>query len=238
MSDGGRFWVIVPAAGIGSRFGGLQPKQYVMLHGKPIIEHTLSALLRHDKISHITVAIRSDDLEWEKVNYAGCADTVTKVTGGASRLHSVYNCLLSLQGQAHEHDWVLVHDAVRPIISLGLLDRLFAELTDHPVGGLLGVPQVDTVKKVNADLEVMSTIPRDSVWRAQTPQMFRYNVLLDALSVAIAEALPVTDESSAVELQGLRPKIVMGDVNNIKVTMPDDIFMLSSSLVRGDSLCE
>ena len=229
MSVAEKVWAVVPAAGIGSRFGGALPKQYVRVNGTPIIGHTLDVLLSHPLIDDVFVAIKAGDAEWLNADYVDHPQ-ITTVTGGATRSQSVFNGLLALSEHAKPDDWVMVHDAVRPCLTQQLIDKLLTTLAGHTVGGLLGVPAVDTLKSVNSQDEILGTLSRECIWHAQTPQVFRYKVLFEALKKAVEEGFQVTDESSAVERLGFLPKMVMGAYSNRKITTPEDLFLLSSRL--------
>lgn len=217
-----RFWAVVPAAGVGSRMGGEIPKQYLDLLGRCVIDHTLERLLSHPLIEAVYIALTQTDGYWDETRFA-TDPRVVRVEGGAERCHSVLNALQSLSNKADEDDWVLVHDAARPCLSQADLDRLIDRLRDHPVGGLLAVPVQDTLKRVSPAGEVASTEPRDELWRAYTPQMFRLSMLRDALTQAIEKGEMVTDDASAMELAGFSPLIVEGDVGNLKITRPADL---------------
>jgi 2-C-methyl-D-erythritol 4-phosphate cytidylyltransferase len=155
-------------------------------------------------------------------DWSACGDRVSALfCGGETRAASVFNGLLAVNDAVDGSDWVLVHDAARPCLRTGDIDRLIAEVGDSEVGGLLGVPVADTLKRANADREAVHTEARENLWRAQTPQMFRYRVLIEALRRADIAA--VTDESSAVEQTGARPKLVPGSATNLKVTYPEDL---------------
>ena len=217
-----RYWAVVPAAGVGRRMGGEIPKQYLDLLGRYVIDHTIERLRNHPLIEVVYVALSETDDYWEETSYA--ADPrVVRVQGGAERCHSVLNALQSLSTKADADDWVLVHDAARPCLSESDLDRLIHRLRDHPVGGLLAVPVQDTLKRVSAEGEVVTTESRDELWRAYTPQMFRLSMLREALIDAIKKGAMVTDDASAMELAGFRPLIVEGDVANLKITRPADL---------------
>jgi 2-C-methyl-D-erythritol 4-phosphate cytidylyltransferase len=149
--------------------------------------------------------------------------TLLSASGGEERCHSVLNALTALQKVADESDWVLVHDAARPCLRSEDIDHLLAELTDHPVGGLLGLPVADTMKRTDADDSVIETVSREHLWRALTPQMFRLGELYDALDGALKRDELVTDEASAMELAGKAPKMVEGHGDNIKITRPQDL---------------
>lgn len=215
-----RFWAVVPAAGIGRRMGGDLPKQYLPLHGRPILHHTLARIGNHPRCAGVVVALSAGDPHWQAPDLR--APLVT-VDGGAERCHSVLNALEQLRTQAAPDDWVLVHDAARPCLRSADIDRLLGELSGHPVGGLLGLPVADTVKRVDAAGDVVATVSREGLWRALTPQMFRLDTLRDALGRALAAGKLVTDEAAAIEQVGLRPRMVEGHADNIKVTRPGDL---------------
>ena len=216
-----RFWVVIPAAGAGRRMGSEIPKQYLPLHGKCVIEWTLSRFLDHPQIDGVVVAISKGDQQWDNLKLDH--PKLVTVTGGAERSDSVLNALHRLSQMAAEDDWVLVHDAARPCLSQADLNHLLDELKEHPVGGVLGTPISDTVKKTNARAEVVDTPDRSQLWRAFTPQMFRLKSLTDALNDAISTGKAVTDDASAMELAGYHPKMVMGRADNIKITQPGDL---------------
>ena len=171
-----RCWAVVPAAGVGRRMGGEVPKQYLELLGRKVIDHSLQRLLDHPRIEAAYVALAETDDEWAGTEHAGDA-RVVRVAGGVERCHSVLNALHALAAHAAADDWVLVHDAARPCLSAADLDHLIRQLTDHPVGGLLGIPVQDTLKRVSADSAVEETVPRRDLWQAYTPQMFRLDLL-------------------------------------------------------------
>lgn len=231
MSDPGavRFWGVVPAAGQGSRMGAELPKQYLPLAGLTVIEHTLGALLDCGFIDRIVVVLHPDDTLWQSLPLAQDSRLLS-VTGGTRRCDSVLAGLHSLQGRAAAQDWVLVHDAARPCVRRSDVQRLRDTLAQDPVGGLLAVPVADTVKQVDAQGRVQRTLDRNSLWLAQTPQMFRFGVLLRALEHAAVQGAVVTDEASAVELAGELPRVVKGSASNIKLTRPSDMAMAENWL--------
>jgi 2-C-methyl-D-erythritol 4-phosphate cytidylyltransferase len=217
-----RHWALIPAAGVGRRFGAEVPKQYLDLAGRPVIDHAIGALLGHPDIVGCVVVLGSEDGWWADTSgYAG-HPAVHHAPGGAERCHSVRNGLDVLARLADDDDWVLVHDAARPCLRRADLDTLLAALADEPVGALLAVPIADTVKRAGAG-RVDATVPRSDLWRAYTPQVFRLGLLRRALDHAEAEALVVTDDASAVELLGLRPRLIEGHTDNIKITRPEDL---------------
>ena len=222
MSQQARYWCVVPAAGVGRRMQSELPKQYLPLHGRSLIEHALLSLLEHPLIERVVVAIADSDPWWETLAIAA-SPAVTRTAGGAERAESVLNGLHALAGVAAPGDWVLVHDAARPCLQQEDLQRLISALSEHPVGGLLGVPVHDTVKRAGQDGSVLETLPREQLWRAFTPQMFRYGPLLEALQEGCAAGRVITDEASAMEQAGHQPLLVEGRSDNIKVTRREDL---------------
>lgn len=208
---------IVPAGGGGARFGSLLPKQYSLIAGKTVLEHTLLALQKCRLIERIFVNAQRDDGHAEAVTKNHTKVTLLR-TAGSARAQTVRNALKDISKQVRRDAWVLVHDAARPCVSSVDLNRLISLAGAHPVGGLLASPVSDTLKRANADGEVTETVPRDGMWRALTPQMFRYETLVHAL----ASSPDVTDESEAIEALGMAPLLVVGSARNIKITLPDD----------------
>jgi len=224
-----RHYAIVPAAGSGSRFGAEKPKQYLDLLGRPLIFHTLAALVACPDIERVWVVLAPDDPWWPRYDWSELGSKLETVRcGGATRAESVTNGLQAASMVATDDDWVLVHDAARPCLSPAMLDALFAELARDSVGGILAVPVADTLKRADAEQRVVATEPRDGLWQAQTPQMFRYGRLCEALE----KCLEVTDEAGAIEALGLKPKLVRGDATNLKVTYPADL-ALAAMILRA-----
>lgn len=216
-------WAVIPAAGGGTRMGADRPKQYLPLAGKTVIRHVLERFSRHPLISGMVVALAEGDEYWEQQSRPR-GKPLLAVTGGPVRCLSVLNALRHLRDRAEPGDWVLVHDAARPCLSGHDLDRLISVLKDHPVGGLLGVPVSDTLKRVDETGGlVVDTLDRTGVWRALTPQMFRLGPLTAAIEAAIGEGVTVTDEAGAMERAGHRPRMVEGGADNIKITTPADL---------------
>lgn len=216
------FWVIVPAAGSARRMGNAVPKQYLPLAGRTVIEWSLAPFLGHERAAGVVVVLASQDQRWSQTSLAGDA-RITTAIGGAERMDSVLAGLGALQDRLAAEDWVLVHDAARPCLSAADLDCLLNELSDDAVGGLLAAPIVDTLKRADAGDRVAETVPREKLWRALTPQMFRYHILQRALQSALSRGAAVTDEAQAVEALGLQPKLVAGDADNLKITLPEDL---------------
>ena len=220
-------YAIVPAAGSGARFGSETPKQYLPLAGRPLIFHTLAALCRHPAIARVWVVLSPGDEWWREYDWSVLGSKLETVfCGGATRAESVANGLKAASLAAQDDDWMLVHDAARPCLSAAMLDALVAELAQDPVGGILAVPVADTLKRADAAQRVAETVPRDGLWQAQTPQMFRYGLLQKAL----AATRDVTDEAGAIEALGLAPRLVKGDGSNLKVTYPADLALAEAIL--------
>jgi 2-C-methyl-D-erythritol 4-phosphate cytidylyltransferase len=226
-------WAVMPAAGRGSRFGGDMPKQYLAVAGRPLIEHSLRALLGHPGIDAVMVAISPDDPYWGGWREMEGKPIYTCL-GGAERSDSVLAALQALPATVSEDQWVLVHDAARPCLRAVDLTRLIAMGQADPVGAILATPVRDTIKKADAKIRASATEPREKLWRALTPQMFRRGGLIRALTAAMRAGVNVTDESMAMERLGLKPRLVEGSEDNIKVTTPADLvlaeFILSKVL--------
>jgi 2-C-methyl-D-erythritol 4-phosphate cytidylyltransferase len=215
-------YAIVPAAGSGTRMGVSWPKQYLNIADRPLLYHALLALARHSRIEQVFVVLAPGDARYPEGGWRELRARVTPLyCGGATRAASVFNGLLAARDAMAGSDWVLVHDAARPCLGREEIDRLFGELDADETGGLLAIPVADTLKRANRDARVTGTEPRDNLWLAQTPQMFRYRVLLAAMRAA--DPALVTDEARAVEALGLKPRLVMGDARNLKVTYPEDL---------------
>lgn len=227
-----KIWTIVPAAGVGRRFGAECPKQYVDLCGQPLLAHVLARFLSEPRVDGVVVALASDDSYWDRLVPLPSQKPVWTTLGGAHRAASVLAGLQCLAKQgAKNEDWVLVHDAARPCLCAEDLRNLIESLYDDEVGGLLATPLVDTLKRSDDAERVAATVARKSLWRALTPQMFQYAPLKSALLRAEAEGIEVTDESMAMELAGLSPRLVAGRSDNIKVTGPEDL-ALAKVIIR------
>lgn len=221
MSDAAN-WVVVPAAGVGKRMGSGTPKQYLRLNGRAVIDHTIERLLLHPSIDGLYLAISEEDICWADTEFAGHPDIVT-LPGGVERCFSVYNALQLLSGRAAADDWVLVHDAARPCVRRTDIDHLIGMLDGHAIGGLLGRPVSDTMKRTDSADRIVATVERKHLWHAYTPQMFRFGVLYDAMRSALDAGVLVTDEASAIEYAGHRPIMVEGHADNLKITRPEDL---------------
>lgn len=224
-------FALVPAAGSGSRFGAEIPKQYLPVAGRPLLFHTLSVLCASPAIARVVVVLSPDDAFWPRFDWSALGGKLRPVfNGGATRAESVLAGLEAAAGEAAEQDWVLVHDAARPCLAATTLQRLIDELAGDPVGGILAVPVADTLKRDDGNGRIAATEPRDGLWQAQTPQMFRYGLLRDALR----RAAGVTDEAGAIEAMGLKPRLVRGETTNLKVTYPSDLAM-AGWILRGEA---
>ncbi len=220
MTNSIKYWAVVPAAGVGKRMNADRPKQYLPLLNTTVIEHTLMRLLKADVFSAVAVAISEEDPYWPKLDIASNEKVIT-AAGGKERADSVLSALKAIRTLASDDDWVLVHDAARPCITSTDIIHLIESLKTDEVGGILALSSHDTLKNVQGDF-IVETLDRRHIWRALTPQMFRYGLLKSALEAA--EGNPaITDEASALELKGLQPKIVEGRPDNIKITRPEDL---------------
>jgi len=214
---------VVPAAGASPPQGAAPaPQQYLPLAGRTVIEWSLAPFLERAECKGVVVVLAPDDGWWRGVP-AACDSRVTTAVGGDHRVHSVLSGVTALAGRAHAEDWVLVHDAARPCLAADDLRRLIERLGDDEVGGLLAAPLVDTLKRADSGDRVIGTVSRDLLWRALTPQMFRLGLLRRALALVIENNLAATDESQAIEALGLNPRLVPGDADNIKITIPADL---------------
>jgi len=249
-----RYWLVMPAAGAGQRFGSARRKQYAPLEGRTVIEWALAPFIADARCAGIVVALAPEDTLWKEVAARlaraasgtpreACLPRVSCVTGGAQRSLSVRNALAALEGRAAEADWVLVHDAARPCLDAQDLERLLGRLGRHPLGGLLALPAADTLKRAasaggsgsgaaDAGPEVAQTVDRATLWRALTPQMFRYRRLCAALDAAHAAGRCPTDEAQALEWHGEHPVLVEGMPGNLKVTTAEDL-LLAVAILRS-----
>jgi 2-C-methyl-D-erythritol 4-phosphate cytidylyltransferase len=228
-----KFFAVIPAAGSGSRMGNSLPKQYLPLAGRPMIYHAVHTLCISPEITSVFVILSPEDREWSKHDWSEFSSKLIVFNcGGETRAMSILNGLKAASEESFidNDDWVMVHDAARPCLSEELLRKLLDELSDDAVGGLLAVPLSDTLKRGGTNNRVQKTEPRKDLWQAQTPQMFRYKLLLDALCKP--DSLTMTDDASAVEALGLCPKLVLGDVSNIKITYPKDL-VLAELILRA-----
>ena len=222
-----RYFAVVPAAGCGRRFQATRPKQYVELAGRRVIDRALDSLLQNPLVSTVVVALAPGGDQYWQATDAAHHPAVQTVAGGQRRCDSVLNGLAPLAGIAAPEDWVLVHDAARPCLRAQDLARLIEELREHPCGGLLAVPVPDTLKRAHPDEPaVAETIDRQNLWQAQTPQLFRYGLLLRALR----QHVPVTDEAQAMERAGHCPRLVPGCPGNFKITTADDLRLAETAL--------
>jgi len=219
-----KIWGLMPAAGSGQRMQSSQPKQYLHLLGKPVIEHSIRALLSLTELQRVVVCVAPTDHTWPTLAIAA-HPKLSHTAGGETRAQSVLNGMRALAEVADDHDWVLVHDAARPCLQANTLRRMMNELAEDGVGGILAIRANDTLKQTREDhrTSILGTLDRSAIWHAQTPQMFRFGLLNKALGDALRDDVEVTDESSAMEVAGHSVKLVVGDATNIKLTTPDDL---------------
>jgi len=228
-----KFHVLIPAAGNGSRMVSEIPKQYLPLLGTPLITHCLKTFIQNTRITSINVILSEQDVHWAQCDIASIPKLNIYHCGGNTRATTVLNGLNAMQ-QVDDEDWVLVHDAARPGLTHDLLNRLLDDLQDDAVGGLLAIPLADTLKRSDKSDRVAKTEPRADLWQAQTPQMFRYGLLKKALQQAGGAP---TDEAQAVEALGLQPKLVAGELRNLKITYPQDL-ALAAAILKADQAKE
>ena len=204
--------------------GNELPKQYLALNSRPMIYHAIYTLCQNQFIASVFVVLAPSDSEWHKYDWSEFSEKLVVLScGGLTRADSVLNGLTAAKQKdlVDTDDWILVHDAARPCLTSIQLDKLINELATDDVGGLLAVPVADTLKRSNIENRVAHTESRENLWQAQTPQMFRYGLLTQALRSAAS--MNVTDDASAVEALGFHPKLVLGDAYNFKVTYPQDL---------------
>jgi 2-C-methyl-D-erythritol 4-phosphate cytidylyltransferase len=199
-----------------------RPKQYLPLLGRAMLLHTLERLGRYPRLRGMVVGIAADDAFWPTLA-TEIPNLLTTYVGGAERAQTVLNGLRALQPYAAPNDWVLVHDAARPCVRHADIETLLLAIAGHADGGLLALPLSDTVKRADHNGCSQETVARSGLWRALTPQVFRLTALRDALESAIAEGVEITDEASAMEYSGARPRLVPGHADNIKITVPADL---------------
>jgi len=215
-----RYFGLLPAAGSGSRFGVDGLKQYSPLAGKPMLYHSIERLLAAPEVEVVFVVLAPADTDFRKHDWSAFGERLAPLyCGGASRRDSVLNGLVAAASAVDPNDWILVHDAARPCLGKAELRRLMDEAGQDEVGGILAIPVADTLKRADDEHRIVATEPRDGLWRAQTPQMFRHGMLLRALR----EIEHVTDDASAVEALGYKPKLVEGSSKNLKVTFSADL---------------
>ncbi len=224
-------FALLPAGGSGARIGGAGPKQYLRLAGRPMLWHAVNALA--GAVDAVFVVLAPDDERYAREDWSAFAGRLEPLfCGGETRRDSVYNGLVSAMAAVDADDWVLVHDAARPCLHRADLGRLIAACTGDAVGGILAIPAAETVKRAGSDAagvpRIEATEDRSRLWLAQTPQMFRAGLLAEALQ----RTPGATDEASAVERMGLKPRLVPGSRENIKVTFPEDIAIAEAILAR------
>ena len=207
--------------------GAEAPKQYLRLNGKSLIQHVIKVFDQATKINSIHIILSEGDTHWRSTYLNLSSKAQVHHCGGETRAMSVLNGLHAIASQVDEDDWILVHDAARPGLSNVLLSQLINSLENDAVGGLLALPLADTLKRADSEQCVVATLPRTDLWQAQTPQMFRYGTLKTALTDFKGAA---TDEAEAIEAMGLKPKLVNGELRNLKVTYPQDLAVLSALL--------
>jgi len=226
------FWLVIPAAGSGQRIGGDVPKQYQSLAGVPLLQRTLDVFLPIPGLQGVIVALHPQDQHFSSLP-AARNPLLKTVVGGAERADSVLNALVFLSKTARSEDWILVHDAARPLVQAADVMAMLQALSGTE-GGIMAVPVSDTIKQVS-ERTITATRDRSSLWQAQTPQMFRLGALLFALQQAQQQDRVVTDEASALEAVGVMPQVFAGKRSNLKITVPED-WQLAEALLRKTSM--
>lgn len=224
-------WAVVPAAGRGARFGAPLPKQYMAAAGRPLIAYTLDALAAHPAVAGLMVVLSESDPDWPGWRAVAGKPILTTI-GGDNRAASVLAGVLALPDSVRSDDFVLVHDAARPNLGPTDMDRLLETGRNDPVGAILAAPVRDTLKRAGDDGGIDATEPRERLWRALTPQLFRRHQLIRGLQEAAAAGVEVTDEAMAMERLGLRPLLVEGAEDNFKITTPADLARFEFELSR------
>jgi 2-C-methyl-D-erythritol 4-phosphate cytidylyltransferase len=237
-TDGTKVWALVPAAGTGQRMQASVAKQYLEINGRVIIEITAGLLLANQSIDQVIVCIAADDQIWPTLKLAAHSN-ICRVTGGTTRAQSVLNGLQSLQGRAQDDDWVLVHDAARPCLSAPKLDDFIHQVSASAVGGIMAIRATDTIKLARSQTDttavIQQTLDRSLIWQAQTPQMFPYGLLLNAITQALIAGAQITDESSAMVWAGHSPCLIEGESSNLKITRQDDLPMAQHFLKTANA---
>lgn len=223
--------LIIPAAGESSRMGSTTPKQFSNFHGKTILEYVESIFSKLASIKTITIALNKKQKYIESLNCQFSNKTTLIDCGGSNRSETVLNALSLIGKDIQKKDWIMVHDAARVGITESLVNNFIREIVDDKVGGILAIPALDTVKRVDKKQQIIRTEKRDEIWLAQTPQMFRFDLLNKALTSFKGNP---TDESEAIEAFGLSPKIVKGNLVNFKITYPDDLMRIEK-LIQGSN---
>ena len=232
-----RFFAVVPAAGVGSRFGSQIPKQYTEIAGQTVLLHTVQLLLANETLAGVAVVLSPDDGYFKDLNLPAWAQTErlhVLYCGGDSRAESVRNGINALMAQqrVQNEDWVLVHDAARCCLPQAALQRLLAAAEGDCNGAILALPVADTLKKQSLTGRIDHTVDRTGLWQAQTPQMFRAAALQAALTQV--DLQHITDEASAMEAQGVFAQLVQGDVRNLKLTLAQDATLVELLLRHAD----
>ena len=223
--------LIIPAAGESSRMGSTTPKQFSNFHGKTILEYVESIFSKLAAIKTITIALNKKQKYIKSLNCQFSNKTTLIDCGGSNRSETVLNALSLIGEGIQKKDWIMVHDAARVGITESLVNNFIQEIVDDKVGGILAIPALDTVKRVDKKQQIIRTEKRDEIWLAQTPQMFRFDLLNKALTSFKGNP---TDESEAIEAFGLSPKIVKGNLVNFKITYPDDLMRIEK-LIQGSN---
>lgn len=216
---------VIPASGVGSRMNAPLPKQYLKIHNKTILEHTIEVFLEHAQITKIIVAVSAQDPFYREIALLK-NPKIQIVFGGETRANSVFNALQVL----NKSDWVLVHDAARPCLKRSDIDKILQ--IEDTNGAILATPAIDTMKRAKGN-QILHTEDRATLWHALTPQFFRVDLLRTALEQAFSQNIAITDEASAMEFAGFNPQLVSGRSDNLKITRPEDLALAEFYLTKG-----
>jgi 2-C-methyl-D-erythritol 4-phosphate cytidylyltransferase len=240
MARTAKYFGLVPAGGAGRRFGSDFPKQYALLGATTVLERSVQALLADPRLEKVFVVLAQGDMRGAAL-FEGNSKVTCLPVAGEERANTVLNALNHLLNNfiVNETDWILVHDAARPGLNSVALATLIDQASEHVAGGLLAMPVVDTLKKGNVaeegEVVAQHTVPRSQLWAAQTPQMFRAQALSLAISECLFKGVQLTDDASAIETMGIGPLIVPGHVENMKITVADDLRVVAKLLdVNGE----
>ena len=228
-----KLWAIIPAAGSGSRFSKTELKQYQLIQNKTVLEHTI-ARLNQLPLTGYVLAIGANDTVAKTLAFPHLEKSHFCL-GGSERVHSVLNALTYLSSIAHEDDWVFVHDAARPCVSVDSLNDLINQAFEYDQASILAIPVRDTLKRVIESKDIQLTVDRSSLWQAQTPQMAKLGILKTAIEQALKDGATITDEASALEHIGEKVMVVNGRSDNIKITYPEDL-ELAKLILQAQSM--
>lgn len=234
-----RIWAVIPAGGVGSRMDAKVPKQYMLIDAQPMLLRTLKRVCDIESVSKLVIGIAKEDAHWPRLSFSH-PKLAEIVNAGASRVDTVLNCLLKIESLGAADDWALVHDAARPCVRQAEVSGLINTCLSENTGGILALPLSDTIKRAQAasrPSRIETTVSREHLWRAMTPQLFKVGELLSAIQSAKKSGANITDEASAMEAAGFQPLLVPCSPDNIKVTYPQDI-TFAEMILKTQTPCQ